>query len=1138
MAPARTAAQAKPAIERRPAPAVTTQRSAAVPAQSPMRALQQRLGNSATQDLIARSNAGSAPQRTAVAPVSESVASATTQSSSSATVSAKVSRPGDSAEIEAEETARKVVRMHEPSADTPAESRPKTTATAAAQGAVQRAEAPAPAPAAPQRVSIPGGAPLPSTVRSFMEPRFGANFGNVRIHTNQAAAQQSANLSANAFTIGEHIFFGQGRFEPQSASGRELIAHELTHTIQQSAAQQRGVVQRSTDVHVSERVGTQVQGEWFGAIPSPREYFARRAALIPGFTMLTVVIGFNPITNARVERNAGNILRGAIEMMPGGALITQALSNHGVFDRVSLWATTQFEALRDIGSATVREIGHFIESFSVTDLADPGGVWDRARAIVMRPINRVTAFAVGLVSGIVTLIKEAILRPIAALARTTRGYPLLSTVMGRDPITGESVPQGPEPLLGSFLRFIGEEETWNTMQRANNAIPRAFAWFNGALNALRGFVSAIPGLFVQAFRALEIADIILIPRAFAKLVGVFGDFAIRFVTWGANAVWTLLEIIFDVVSPGALAYIKRTGAALRSILRNPLPFVGNLVRAAKLGFLNFADHFLTHLRTGLIQWLTGALPGVYIPQAFSLIEIAKFVFSVLGLTWANIRQKLVRATSETVVRTLETGFDIVVTLVRDGPMAAWEKIKEQLANLRDMVIGGITDFVVNMVVQRAIPRLVAMFIPGAGFISAIVSIYETIMVFVNRIRQIVQVVTGFIDSIVAIAAGRIDAAATRVENALANALSLAINFLAGFAGLGRVADSVLAVFNRIRAPIDRALDWLVNWIVTAARRLIARGRAAVARVVDWWRARKPFTASDGSAHTLSIQGQGESANLVVATTPTPLRAFLNSVERLVSNAADPNVEREYANAVAAHTRYETLKVRVETSVPPRQEPDIRAMNDELESLSQRHLPVLVPLLYPAPARSTTVQSDDFIKIIRGNMIARVTEVVPAAVSGSAQQAVNPMLVKFRVLGPGSRRDLPVGFLTTAQGRDWEKHAGTDLRELYLGSMPTRSSSAVVNAVKARMASENAYDLARDSVKLQGGQLVPFGACDMSHIVDAVLWWNTQGRFTGARSDAVTRFMNDPDNYILEPLSANRSRGAELAARGVRYQDPV
>ena len=85
----------------------------------------------------------------------------------------------------------------------------------------------------------------------------------------------------------------------------------------------------------------------------------------------------------------------------------------------------------------------------------------------------------------------------------------------------------------------------------------------------------------------------------------------------------LFEIIFEVVSPGALAYIKKTGAALWSILKNPLPFVLNLIDAAKLGFQNFADNFVTHLKAGLIDWLTGSLPGVYIPKGFTLGEFVQ-----------------------------------------------------------------------------------------------------------------------------------------------------------------------------------------------------------------------------------------------------------------------------------------------------------------------------------------------------------------------------------------------------------------------------------------------------------------------------------------------------------------------------------
>ena len=84
-----------------------------------------------------------------------------------------------------------------------------------------------------------GGSPLDSETRSFFEPRFGSDFSNVRIHNDSAAANSARQLNAEAFTRGSDIYFGSGRYQPNSPSGRHLLAHELTHTIQQGAAPSR-----------------------------------------------------------------------------------------------------------------------------------------------------------------------------------------------------------------------------------------------------------------------------------------------------------------------------------------------------------------------------------------------------------------------------------------------------------------------------------------------------------------------------------------------------------------------------------------------------------------------------------------------------------------------------------------------------------------------------------------------------------------------------------------------------------------------------------------------------------------------------------------------------------------------------------
>jgi hypothetical protein len=680
------------------------------------------------------------------------------------------------------------------------------------------------------------GSPLPVLVQTTLEKSFNVELGSVRVHAGQHAVDSSRSMSARAFTFGHHIFLGSG----EHATDLGLMAHETAHVVQQTggatvqtyregsddvlereAASAADAVRRGSSFRVKGRTGS-ARVQRLG-VSDALDYFADQANLIPGFRMLTIVLGVNPINMSRVERNAANILRALIELLPLGGLITQALDNSGVFEKVGTWVEQQIQTLGLVGSAIKKAVTDFLVSLGLSDLLNFGGIWNRAKRIFTDPADRIINFGKGLVTGIIKFVKDAILHPIAKLAEGTAGYDLLKGVLGKDPITDDPVARTPETLIAPFMKLIGEEEIWENMKKAN-AIQRAWAWFQGALSGLKDFIAQVPALFVAAFNALELADIVLVPRAFAKLAGVFGGFLAKFTSWAGSTIWNLLEIIFDVVSPGALSYIKKTGAALKSILKNPLPFVGNLVKAAKLGFTNFADNILTHLKAGLIDWLTGSLPGIYIPQALTLQEIGKFVLSVLGISWAQIRGKIVKVlgpNGEKIMVALETGFDIVVAFVKGGTVAVWDVIKEKLANLKDMVIGGITDFVVDTVVKKAIPKVIGMFIPGVGFIPAIISIYDTIMVFVTKISKIIQVVTGFIDSIVAIAGGVIDAAAKRVETTLAGLLSLAINFLAGFVGLGKVADKVVGVLEKVRAAVDKAIDAAINWIVGKAKALFA-----------------------------------------------------------------------------------------------------------------------------------------------------------------------------------------------------------------------------------------------------------------------------------------------------------------------------
>ncbi len=77
------------------------------------------------------------------------------------------------------------------------------------------------------------GQPLTQSVRAFFEPRFGHDFSDVRTHTGARAAETARAVNARAFTLGSNIVFGAKRFQPNSSNGQRLLAHELSHTVQQ-----------------------------------------------------------------------------------------------------------------------------------------------------------------------------------------------------------------------------------------------------------------------------------------------------------------------------------------------------------------------------------------------------------------------------------------------------------------------------------------------------------------------------------------------------------------------------------------------------------------------------------------------------------------------------------------------------------------------------------------------------------------------------------------------------------------------------------------------------------------------------------------------------------------------------------------
>ncbi|TVR83628.1 MAG: DUF4157 domain-containing protein [Rhodospirillales bacterium] len=111
--------------------------------------------------------------------------------------------------------------------------------------------------------SLGSGIALPAAERAFFEPRFGRSFAHVRIHDGTQADAAATDLNARAFTLGNHIAFARNQYSPGTAEGRALMAHELTHVVQQSAAGSPSRIQRNGGMSqtLSYRQGFRYQGD-------------------------------------------------------------------------------------------------------------------------------------------------------------------------------------------------------------------------------------------------------------------------------------------------------------------------------------------------------------------------------------------------------------------------------------------------------------------------------------------------------------------------------------------------------------------------------------------------------------------------------------------------------------------------------------------------------------------------------------------------------------------------------------------------------------------------------------------------------------------------------------------------------------
>ncbi len=172
-----------------------------------------------------------------------------------------VGKAGDRFEREADTVAEGLMRLPHWASISVAAAPPQIDRKYSARGRAgevpAQSDAAADAPRIVQEVLRSPGEPLDGQARASIEPRFGHDFSRVRVHADAAADRSAKEIHARAYTAGNHVVFASGQFSPRSPGGRKLLAHELTHVVQQGG--EARLIQRApADYQTNEPVGPQV----------------------------------------------------------------------------------------------------------------------------------------------------------------------------------------------------------------------------------------------------------------------------------------------------------------------------------------------------------------------------------------------------------------------------------------------------------------------------------------------------------------------------------------------------------------------------------------------------------------------------------------------------------------------------------------------------------------------------------------------------------------------------------------------------------------------------------------------------------------------------------------------------------------
>lgn len=358
------------------------------------------------------------------------------------------------------------------------------------------------------------GQPLDSATNSFMSNRFGADFSNVRIHDNSTAASMSDSISAKAFTHQNNIYFNQGQYQPNTSAGKHLLAHELTHTIQQGA------------------VGTSVQPKL--EIGSPTSALEKEA-----------------------DSMADKVMRKPLASANSSFIQPKSRFNHAPSVQLATWdKEEQYNpylantAQNSVQRKNKRGPPSAISSDNSGKIRR--GFWDDPLGSIGRGISSAVNFVGDSLSAGIDWVKGKL----REMALNMPGYNLFTVVIGKDPITGQSVERTGMNFINAGLDVIPNGADYKRKLQESGGLQRAADWIDTQMQLLDFTVGDVLRDFGRFVSGISLTDIASPGDVLTRGINVFRPYVTRIFTFAGNVARKLLELVKEYVVTALRTWIQ------------------------------------------------------------------------------------------------------------------------------------------------------------------------------------------------------------------------------------------------------------------------------------------------------------------------------------------------------------------------------------------------------------------------------------------------------------------------------------------------------------------------------------------------------------------------------------------------------